>query len=920
MADQWVRHFTVTDSRRHAKGFTVYKVTSTVFPRNAPEAKTEVIVWKRFKEFQKLYKDLKIRHEKLYLQDQFPLFCKPRIFGRFESDVIEERRLAAQALLDFTAKHPPLFTSQSCVKFFEKSQKVLINQEEDKSCREENLPAPLSPSLSREWNTQDTVSQSSSPSTLTDTDSVTSVLNSPLHMPQEAPTHSQDYCAVDGNASTLLTSPASYLKSTKEEECDFHDEQIPASHIENNMKMVCEKLCEDTVPLPESETQTLVGDEVEPSTAEPIFTGPSTHTSCSGMVEGSCHLSSDTHEDVLQSLIMDYITQAGYHIGQAVEHETNSNYELAFSSYKAAISCLLSGVQDDSSEDRKSLVQRKASQYLLRAEQIYHNHLDSSHTTTRTIPEITDIPPIPITASWKSLEAPVTDLKVYKVLGVVSSVILALNTRNDSPYIIKVLHKSPCPVDRRTKSIVPRNVPFMCQLSNFIETESAVFLILEQARGGRLWDHVDPYFQVHHSPESSRNPFVEFLAKCASENKSNIISNNSMSADKKREHAQSTILISNGSCTKLSSATCETGKNMPQCKTGDIPAVVIQEAETASASVLESLCDGCGEKSEVRSETENILKNSQKLLESVSKTLSQSEETVLCCKQTVLQTDLLNEHKHDCGNWDAGLKINDYNTSTHVQSISPQRTDPKCSSRDRISLLTRDHRRSVSRERKQSSTRHSRSRMRFSCDDMFEGRARALSRSLDREALHRVDPRNDQSSCIGLPVDTVRLWAAQLLLALDAVHRWGIVIGDLRPDNLLLGAGLNLVLTYQCQWVCVDHVVNPEAIEQLYAAPEISTIQAKTAAADWWSYGALIFELLSGETLYSCHPGGFHSYSSLNIPNHVCETGASLLQQILRFDAPSRLGVGPHGVAKLKAHPFFKGIEWNKVLLMSASV
>ena len=60
---------------------------------------------------------------------------------------------------------------------------------------------------------------------------------------------------------------------------------------------------------------------------------------------------------------------------------------------------------------------------------------------------------------------------------------------------------------------------------------------------------------------------------------------------------------------------------------------------------------------------------------------------------------------------------------------------------------------------------------------MFEGRARALSRSLDREALLRVDPRVDKSTCPGLPIDTVRVWAAQLILALDALHRWGVIIG-----------------------------------------------------------------------------------------------------------------------------------------------
>lgn len=74
---------------------------------------------------------------------------------------------------------------------------------------------------------------------------------------------------------------------------------------------------------------------------------------------------------------------------------------------------------------------------------------------------------------------------------------------------------------------------------------------------------------------------------------------------------------------------------------------------------------------------------------------------------------------------------------------------------------------------------------------------------------------------------------------------------DLRPDNLLLGKGFNLVLTYQCQWVCVDRVINSVAIEQMYAAPEICSFhQVITAAVDWWSYGVILFELLSGEVTH----------------------------------------------------------------------
>jgi len=40
-------------------------------------------------------------------------------FSRFEDDVIEERRKCAVTLLEFIGNHPPLFTSNVFVKFFE---------------------------------------------------------------------------------------------------------------------------------------------------------------------------------------------------------------------------------------------------------------------------------------------------------------------------------------------------------------------------------------------------------------------------------------------------------------------------------------------------------------------------------------------------------------------------------------------------------------------------------------------------------------------------------------------------------------------------------------------------------------------------------------------------------------------------------
>jgi len=50
-----------------------------------------------------------------------------------------------------------------------------------------------------------------------------------------------------------------------------------------------------------------------------------------------------------------------------------------------------------------------------------------------------------------------------------------------------------------------------------------------------------------------------------------------------------------------------------------------------------------------------------------------------------------------------------------------------------------------------------------------------------------------------------------------------------------------------CRWPDVDCVFSAEAVERLYAAPEVNGIFLLTPAADWWSFGALTFELITGK-------------------------------------------------------------------------
>ncbi|XP_077676476.1 ribosomal protein S6 kinase-like 1 [Eretmochelys imbricata] len=95
---------------------------------------------------------------------------------------------------------------------------------------------------------------------------------------------------------------------------------------------------------------------------------------------------------------------------------------------------------------------------------------------------------------------------------------------------------------------------------------------------------------------------------------------------------------------------------------------------------------------------------------------------------------------------------------------------------------------------------------------------------------------------------------------------------------------------------------------------EVGGISELTEACDWWSFGSLLYELLTGTSLSQSHPSGIHPHTQLHLPERLSLHAASLLTELLQFDPKLRLGSGGGGVNKLKSHPFFSTIQWNKLV------
>uniref|UniRef100_A0A914USD9 Protein kinase domain-containing protein n=1 Tax=Plectus sambesii TaxID=2011161 RepID=A0A914USD9_9BILA len=97
--------------------------------------------------------------------------------------------------------------------------------------------------------------------------------------------------------------------------------------------------------------------------------------------------------------------------------------------------------------------------------------------------------------------------------------------------------------------------------------------------------------------------------------------------------------------------------------------------------------------------------------------------------------------------------------------------------------------------------------------------------------------------------EDVKYYLAELALALDHLHRLGIVYRDLKPENILLDAEGHISLT--------DFGLSKESLDNdektysfcgtvEYMAPEVVNRRGHSTAADWWSLGVLMFEMLTG--------------------------------------------------------------------------
>ena len=194
-----------------------------------------------------------------------------------------------------------------------------------------------------------------------------------------------------------------------------------------------------------------------------------------------------------------------------------------------------------------------------------------------------------------------------------------------------------------------------------------------------------------------------------------------------------------------------------------------------------------------------------------------------------------------------------------------------------------------------------------------------------------------------LTEEEARFYIAELILAVETIHKLDCIHRYLKPDNILIDKNGHIKLSdfglakvseklseYNAN-KSQNNIVKPSPPKlthkrneiscvgtAYYVAPEVLIKKGYGQEIDWWSVGIIFFEMLCGyapfcdeETQRVCFKIINHE-KYLQVPPEVklSQEALDLINSMI-CDPNKRLG--RNGADEIKSHPFFKGVDWENI-------
>ncbi|KAA0708964.1 cGMP-dependent protein kinase 2 [Triplophysa tibetana] len=151
------------------------------------------------------------------------------------------------------------------------------------------------------------------------------------------------------------------------------------------------------------------------------------------------------------------------------------------------------------------------------------------------------------------------------------------------------------------------------------------------------------------------------------------------------------------------------------------------------------------------------------------------------------------------------------------------------------------------------------------------------------------------------------------------LHKKGILYRDLKPENLMMDSKgyVKLVDFGFAKELSRGEKTYSFCGTPEYMSPEIIQNQGHDFAADFWSLGVLVYELLVGSPPFSSsEPQKIYAKildGVMNFPPYLEEGAKSLISKLCRPRPGQRLGNTKNGIKDVRHHRWFNSINWHKL-------